>query len=112
MDSRGTPCKDGTVVRLLWIAGRLPSFRRISRDVACREYGISQRTWMRDLHRLRNAGFILILQRPKGDHHFAYGGFDPDHAEAVRMGPYEPRAKEKAPDPKPLVRTLPIYIGF
>src|SRR5580692_4931327 len=76
---------DGTVVRLLWIAGRLRSCRRISRDVARREYGISQRTWIRDLQRLRNARVILILQRTWGDHHFSYGSFDPTCAEAVRM---------------------------
>ena len=89
---------DGTVVRLLWIAGRLQSCRRISSDVARREYGISQRTRIRDLQRLRAAGFILILQRLGGDYHFAYGGFDPSYAETVRMGPYEldePHAKEK-----------------
>jgi|SRR5580692_2854709 hypothetical protein len=71
---------DGTVVRLLWIAGRLRSCRRISRDVARREYGISQRTWIRDLQRLRNARVILILQRTWGDHHFSYGGFDPTYS--------------------------------
>jgi hypothetical protein len=79
------------MVRILWLLGRLQRFGSITAEVALREYGMSLRSYRRDIARLRNAGFRLMVvftTAHGGSRDVQYGGFDETWAEAVRGGPY------------------------
>jgi hypothetical protein len=90
---RHTPrkLKDG-VPRILWILGRLQKFGCVNGKALRRAYGMSLRTYHRDIARLRAAGFILIGSREG----IRFGGFDETYPEAVRSGPYNDELTEVA----------------
>jgi predicted DNA-binding transcriptional regulator YafY len=70
------------VVRLVWLFCYFQRHKIAKVETARREYGVSLRTFRRDISRLRAAGVSLVAYEEKGALRFA--GFDPLYAEFVR----------------------------
>jgi predicted DNA-binding transcriptional regulator YafY len=74
---------DSRAVRLLWLLCFFQENKCAKADAAIREWGMSRRTFWRDVARLRAAGVILDPDRKDGGS-LRYMGFDSLYPESVR----------------------------
>ena len=71
-------------VRCLWLLGYIQRCGVTTAAKIRYEFGVSHRSYRRDIDRLRSAGFLIFCERNGKEHLIRYGGFDETYAEAVR----------------------------
>ena len=57
-----TAAYDDTIARCIWIARQIDGGLRVHREVYMRRWGVSRRTWFRDVHRVRRAGLAFDMR--------------------------------------------------
>lgn len=67
-------------VRCLWLLGYLQRCRVTTAAKIQHEFGMSERSFRRDLYRLRAAGFLIFAERNGMESTFRYAGFDEIYA--------------------------------
>ena len=72
------------IERCLWLAGYFMRFGRMRSLEVIPRLGVPERTFRRDIDRLRSAGFRIVAVRIAGTWELKLHGFDPDFADRIR----------------------------